>query len=372
MASSPPSVPQPSAPGTSCGRRLGGCILWSAGGLLIIAGVLTWYYWPPPNLAASAIVQAHSGVIWGVAFSPDGSKLATGGADGPTHDAGKAIIRDPATGAERLTVLAQDKPVGSVVFSPDGRALAVAGGYTGVITLCDPATGEQRLSWNADEGAVLPLVRKICYSPDRRFIASLDDQVRIWDARTGAEAVRFGNSQRALVRSAALSPDGQLVAVASRNGVELWGTDTGRQRSTLKCPGMVRRAAFSPDGKTVIATVSPVADMMALATGRGRIVVWDVASGNVVADAAVDHTLQVDAFALSPDGKLLACVGWSWFGYAAYLLDTSNWRCLAKAPLDGQFLDLWSVVFSPDGNQLASGGEDGVLRIWDVSPYRKR
>jgi WD40 repeat protein len=218
----------------------------------------------------------------------------------------------------------------------------------------------------------LLLVRKVSYSPDGRFIASLDHEVRIWDAQTGAEAVRFANRQGALGRSAAFSPDGQLVAVACRNGVELWETDTGRQHSTLKYPAMIGWAAFSSDGKTVIATVSPIADMIALATGRGRIVVWDVASGNVVADAAVDHTIQLYSFALSPDGKLLACIGWSWFGHAVYLLDASSWSCLAKAPLDVQFADLWSLAFSPDGNQLVSGGEDGVLRIWDVSPYRRR
>jgi hypothetical protein len=189
------------------------------------------------------------------------------------------VLRMAVTGEEELPGrLRGDPPVYAVAFSPDGTILASGGPYV-PIKLWDAATGKERLSFAEN---VTPTVCSVAFSPDGKTLASgqggyADEppkpdpgEIKLWDVATGKELITLkGHTE--LVRSVAYSPDGKTLASGSEDKtIKLWDVTTGKERATLTGHmGGVRSVAFSPDGKT-------------LASGAGdpgEIKLWDVATG---------------------------------------------------------------------------------------------
>jgi WD40 repeat protein len=175
----------------------------------------------PCPLYRTSLTQAFD-----VAFSPDGTMLATGGWGGPSS----TLIWDPASGERRL-VLAQDSEQGqwgrSVDFSPDGRLVAGQG-------------LDDIFVWSADDAGFVARmpeqqVTALAFSPDGRRLAtgSLDGGLKMWEARTGRQLDSLtGNLGQVL--DLAFSPDGASLATTSSDGtVRLWDVGTGRQTLTL-------------------------------------------------------------------------------------------------------------------------------------------
>ncbi|MGL5193210.1 MAG: eIF2A-related protein, partial [Chroococcales cyanobacterium] len=150
------------------------------------------------------------------------------------------------------------------------------------------------------------------------------------------------------VNGVAFNPQGTLLATAADDGIaRIWNTE-GKQLATLKGhEGPVIRVVFSPDGKL-------------LATGGtdGTARLWDT-EGKEVAKLE-GHEERVNSVVFSPDGKLLATGGWE---KTIYLWDTVTGNRVTS--LEGHE-GLAEIGFSPDG-RLASGGDDGIITIWDTS-----
>jgi WD40 repeat protein/serine/threonine protein kinase/Flp pilus assembly protein TadD len=113
----------------------------------------------------------HSGDA--LAFSPDGRRLAVACADGTVH------VWEVASGDEVFTLRGQTQGVTSVAYSPDGRRIAAAG-WDHTIKLWDAATGDEVFTLRGHTGGVLGLA----FSPDgfRLLSAGADCKVRAWDA----------------------------------------------------------------------------------------------------------------------------------------------------------------------------------------------
>ena len=280
----------------------------------------------------------HSGLN-GVAFSPDGKRLASASDDGAVK------VWDTSTGENVFTLKGHSEPVQSVAFSPDGKRLASASNDQ-TVKVWDAKTGKDVLTLKGHSEPI----QCVAFSPDGKRLASASDDktVKVWDAKTGKEVLTL-NGHTKIVLCVTFSPDGKRLASGGEVGqIKLWNAETGNSVLTLAGHEYyVADLAFSRDGKR-----------LASASWDNTIKVWDVARGRelLTLKGHVDNVYAVD---FHSDGKRLASAsrdGWVkvWDTATGQNLHTLTGRKAYYAT---------DVVFSPDGKQLASAGN--AVRLWD-------
>ncbi len=212
-------------PGTETNRASGHRALvrslqFSPDGSILVTGSAdgTARFWSVPSLQPVGSNLVHRGEILMVRFSPDGTRVATAAEDW------SARVWDVRSGAPATEPLAHIDHVKSVDFSPDGTRL-VTGSTDNTACIWSVATGR----------ALTPrlrharIVERALFSPDGRRVAtaSLDRTVRIWDAATGL-ALSEPLIHDSAVSRLAWSPEGQrLVSVSWNGAARMWDADTG-------------------------------------------------------------------------------------------------------------------------------------------------
>jgi WD40 repeat protein len=199
-----------------------------------------------------------------------------------------------------------------------------------------------------------PIVNSAAISPDGRLVAVATSlAVELRDATRLNKVVRTLEAGAAL-RSVAFSPDGQLIAGGGKYGdVFVWQTADGKLLRTLE--RSVRQAVsgltFSEDGKLLLGLVGSFSISS---------LVWDVATGKIVekSEKALEHRLA----AANLNSRRLALTSWS--NNDITLLDISG---KVLRTLSGHTEDIDALAFSPDGQLLASGDRDGTVKIWSAS-----
>lgn len=294
----------------------------------------------------------------GLAFNPDGTLIAFGDQDG------KIVLWNIVTQEQEGAPLSGHQGgVLSLAFSPDGQVLASVG-RDGVLVLWDPKTGQSitkpplRNGW----GAVLD----IAYSPDGRLLATAD--------QTGHVVLRDSSSGRPLgepllghdgaIPTIAFSPDGKTLASGGQDGaILLWNPTTFQLRGQpfVGQPGAIIDIAFSRDGKK-------------LASAGYGICLWDV-KGHLPNGRLIQaHEGPTSEVAYSPNGEFLASGGWTeletrdgaefWTGGEIRLWNPANGEQIGD-PLVGHTGPVLAIEFSPDGKFLASSSADATIRFWD-------
>jgi WD40 repeat protein/transcriptional regulator with XRE-family HTH domain len=284
----------------------------------------------------------HTDWVMGVAFDPNGRRLASTSLDGTVK------IWDIGPGQEGLAVHAATSGYGTrVAYDPVASEFATNGG-DGSATLWDAASGTSRARLHGQEQDVL----SIAYSPDgsRFATGSLDASVVVWDTKSGSMLVRLVGHE-AGVRDVAFSPDGQLIASGGFDGTaRIWDAETGKQlRVITGHEGLVVGVAFSPDGTRLVTSSTDT-------TAK----VWDVATAELLLTLA-GHSSIVTDVVYSPDGSLIATASKD---ALVILWDAQTGEEVRR--LTGHRGETQSVVFSPDEKLMATGGGDNTARVWDV------
>jgi WD40 repeat protein/transcriptional regulator with XRE-family HTH domain len=289
-----------------------------------------------------------------IAFSPDGKLAAASGEDF------KAKVFNPVTGEVVLTLPGHTSGINAVAFSPDGTRLATAS-WDHTARVWDISPGNEALFIPRDVRVVerttfsefVPFFN-IRYSPDGTRILSdypAENASKLWDASSGKELLNLSGQAEYLD----YSPDGKMVATSINKIITVLDAKTGIQLQTLVGhDDYIRSLNFSPDGKH-----------LASASFDGKAIIWDLASGKAVFTLQ-DPGVQFFSVAYSPDGSHL----FTGEGFAKGIIwDASSGEKVADFSLtEGQFGEtLFAAAFSPDGKRLAVGNRLGLISIRDGS-----
>ncbi len=297
-----------------------------------------------------AVLRGHKEGIWGLAFSPDGTRLASWSSDKTVR------LWDVSTTKELAVLRGHGGPISHVAFSPDGTRLASASK-----SWSDESAGDNTVRvWDALTGKELAVLRghvgrvsSVAYSPDGNRLASgsMDKTVRLWDVSTGEELVVL-QGHEGWLNSVAFSPDGTRLATASFDKtVRLWDTSTGEELAVLRGhEDSIWPIAFSPDGTR-----------LASGSNDKTVRLWNASNGKALASLR-GHERGVGSVAFSPDGTRLASASWD---KTIRLWDAFTGEELVV--LQGHGHIVRSAVFSPDGTRLASASVDATVRVWDAS-----
>ena len=224
----------------------------------------------------------------GVAYHPDGTALAIGGAEGQ-------LVLCSATTGERIRRLqgAGSAAVRSVAFSPDGSLVIGSGGVDGVTTVYTTATGQAHTTID-DYTSAVTFARNGEHLLTAR--SGLASAVSVY--LPNGTSVSEVQSSPGYTVALSLSPDANEIARGFRDGViRIWSTLTGSDRLSLRPPWKhLYGSAFSPDG-TMIAGV-----------GEGGVVVWDATTGMTLR-RLIGHTGPVNSLSFTSDSKVLATAG---------------------------------------------------------------
>lgn len=301
-------------------------------------------------------LKGHQGTVNVLAFSTNGRQIAS------ADDNGAVDVWDVRT-SRLLRNFKTSSRVLTIAFSPDGQQL-VTSGADRKINIWQLQSSELLTSIDVPDG----LVESIGYAPDGRLIAvgCKDGVIRVYS--TDGQLLRaFGDIASGI--SIVDSPTGARVAAIDDQGLEMWNLETGELALTRKLNGIFSGPIRLP--RIPIFGISPNADYIVLVGPFApnwapleaySVTILDTKSGKVVADLG---NLGWPHFSFSPEVKAIAISSWSGID----VIDIKTQRELRRFNFDRPAVT--SLMFSPDGKEIASGHDDGTVRIWNAQPWRR-
>jgi WD40 repeat protein len=314
-------------------------------------------------------VQAHQAAVTAVAFHRLGHMFATAGLD-------RAVkLWEAGTGKLREVLTADEVEVNEVyclAFSPTGNRLAVGGGHPADRDV-HPSSGEVKfyvLSQSKSEsrpesklesrhfGLSAP-IKTLAYSRDRKLAAGSEDGlIRIWDLGRSSECITFrGDTQT--VYSLAFSPDNSLACAGRGGQIRLYNSAGGQESLILNEPHNGGIVAFSPDSRRLACSGKNQ-------EGHALVQMWDLDDRELKASIPVRSLAT--ALAFSPKGHFLATGGDDKVLRVYDLLKATE----EPREVHGHTGRINALAYHPtDENVIASAGDDKHVHIWDLSDSSK-
>lgn len=333
----------------------------SDGNLLAVGSDVGVWIYDAHTAEPQSLFTAHTSVVNGISFTPDGRMLAAGCADGTIW------MWDLSSGEHKHTFTRREYRyvrggVDSVSFTPDGRTLASASGYH--LDLWDIVTGTRKQSPTAHESRDPDSLDSLPYiilnswdgtfSPDRKTLASWGkDAIQLWDITTRKQTQIITVERKGNNIAMALSRDGATLATVCRNEpIRLWDVNTGTEKQTIITDTRyIPNLIFSPDGRS-----------LASYNVNENIQLWDI-NGGRKRKTLKGHKNKVTSIAFSPDSRTLAS---SSYDNTFRLWDIRTGRHEKITTGHGNLFR--NVSLSPDGETLMDmNGGSSVIHLWNVN-----
>ena len=276
-----------------------------------------------------------TGLARALAFSPDGTLLASGGGR-------NVYLHDPGTGMLELTLRGHTAVVTVVAFSPDGRMLASASGDR-TIKLWNPKTGRLIRTLRGHTNQIYAMA----FSSRTGQLASggRDNTVRLWNTQTGTN--RLVGRHGGWVLSVAFSSTGLLASSGRDNTIWIWNATTvAPLRPLIGHTNFVTSVAFTATGDTLVS-----------GSRDNTLRIWNAATGGAALQTLRGHTDAVNSVAVSVNGTIAS---------ASADETVRLWKQTGqRIATFNEHTDLVRVaVFSPNGQYLASGSVDGTVQVY--------
>lgn len=317
----------------------------------------------------------------------DGITVPTGGIM-PAYPDNGFPTHDPAGGWVRQILHGHSHSVRCVAFSPDGTLIA-SGSTDNLVIIWDAATGTLRHVLNNHTQTV----NSVFFSPDGQTVASASDDrsIRLWDVQTGT-LLRTLLGHNGLITRAVYSPDGNLLfSGGSDRTIRRWELATDKSRSIFRHKLSIRSIGIHPEGKTILVT-SKSPDILEIDAETGSVIrelcghsgavncVVYSHDGRLIASGSVDRTVRVwDA----QTGELLQTLYGSHRGVTSVMFSPDNTLLLGSNEeksaclwdvqtaelvrrLEGHSSRIYEAAFSPNGQMIVTASNDRMLRLWNA------
>jgi WD40 repeat protein/tRNA A-37 threonylcarbamoyl transferase component Bud32 len=285
----------------------------------------------------------------GVAISPDGFLVAT------TDDHELRLHRMPSLREIMEVPMPENRCVEAPAFSPGGGMLACPG-RDGQVYVFETVFCILRHQWQAHTDRAW----SVAFSPDGRTLATTGNngEVKLWNLGTLPLAERLAQAGFS-PDQVQFAPDGKTLflggRLANQKGCGIWDLEHGQLRAVLPQHESPYDMVHSADGTTLLDV-----------TGDGTLYAWDVERARLRSAPLGRST--ADGLALSPNGEHLAVLNAD-HGSA---LNADHGSAIWRLPLDcpprklEPAVDYHGGCFSPDGNLLVAGDQEGTVRVWSM------